>query len=365
MTQSCDHLWSHAGRGYIPSLDGLRAVSILLVILGHAGLSDKIPGGFGVTIFFFLSGYLITLLLCREWARYGGISFTAFYQRRVVRLGPPLALTILLSLGLCLASLVPGDLSIAALMSQIFFVYNYFTLHVSPATSVEGLGILWSLSVEEQFYLVWPLLFLAIGRGRITTRHLTWALLVILLWRALRHYGLGHSEWMIYISSDTRFDSLLYGCLLALVMSRGPLPEWVDRPRTMYVALIGAFAVIILTFLIRDPGFRSTLRYSALGLALLPVFYYAVRRPDHLIFQPLNWAIMRRIGIYSYTSYLVHYVFMHMLETLGLRHGDPLAYIPAVMILSFGWAALVHEVAEKPLKPLRARLIGHTAPTPS
>ena len=106
---------------YIPSLDGLRAVSILIVLLSHAGVSQRIPGGFGVTIFFFLSGFLITTLLLREYDRNGTVSLRNFYIRRLLRLTPPLLLTLLAAAVLYMLGFVRGALDPATLLSQIFF----------------------------------------------------------------------------------------------------------------------------------------------------------------------------------------------------------------------------------------------------
>jgi peptidoglycan/LPS O-acetylase OafA/YrhL len=92
----------------IPSLDGIRAVSVLIVVLSHVGLGHVVPGGLGVTIFFFLSGYLITTLLLQEHARNGSIHVGRFYIRRFLRLAPPLMITLAVAYALVLSGLVPG-----------------------------------------------------------------------------------------------------------------------------------------------------------------------------------------------------------------------------------------------------------------
>lgn len=345
---------------YIPSLDGLRAVSITLVLLAHAGVSDLIPGGFGVTVFFFLSGFLITTLMTREQDRHGSVALRAFYLRRVVRLGPPILVTMVAATALALAGLAEGDLSPAAYLSQLFFVYNYYALSDGAASSVAGLEILWSLSVEEHFYLVWPVLFIGIARGWFGLRAVLALLVAILVWRAVRVFAFGHDEWEIYISTDTRFDSLLYGCLLALLVWRGEADRlFPDTPLVRLPLIAAALAVILATFLVRDEVFRSTLRYTLQGIALMPLFHYAVRRPQDLIFQPLNWAPVRMIGVWSYTIYLCHFVIIHALAHTGVaRIGDPAMLVLSVA-LSCAFAAAVHRFAEQPLKPLRSRLTGH------
>jgi len=347
-------------RGYIPSLDGIRAVSIALVFVAHVGWGHVVPGGFGVTIFFFLSGYLITTLLFREYETSGRISLNAFYLRRVFRLGPPLLLTMAAASLLVVTGLAEGDLDPATFASQIFFYYNYWSLSDAAGSSVEGLGILWSLAVEEHFYLVWPSIFLLIARKRISSRHVLIGLSVILLWRVVRFYLLGHSAWDVYISTDTRIDSILFGCLLAMIVNSGAASRFFpDGVAARYLVMAVAIIVLLLCFVVREEGFRSTLRYTLQGLALMPLFYYAIFRPEDPLFRWLNGRVIRRIGVYSYTIYLCHFVIIYALERTEL---ETAARVILALALSIGWAALVNELVEKPLKPLRTKLHGFAAP---
>ena len=344
---------------FIPSLDGLRAVSILIVFASHAGVSNLIPGGFGVTVFFFLSGFLITTLMIREFDRYGSVAFGAFYLRRALRLLPPLFITLVVSMTAVRAGFLDGDLDPATVFSQVFFIYNYYGLYGDGGSNVEGLSILWSLSVEEQFYLFFPALFVVNARGGISLSFIVALIAAIVIWRTVRVVGFGHEEWMVYISTDTRLDSLLYGCLLAILDWRG-LSRRVF-PQGPAAGLMIAFALIVLlvTFAVRDPVFRSTLRYTLQGIALMPLFHYAVTRPSMLPFRPLNWAPVRRLGVYSYTIYLVHFVVILGLERADFgAPGEPL-FIATAAIVSVGYAALIYELAERPLKPFRARTTGH------
>ena len=142
----------------IPSLNGLRAVSVLLVVSAHAGLSDLIPGGLGVTIFFFLSGYLITTLMLAENEQTGAISIRNFYARRILRLAPPLLITLAIAYSLTYLGFLQGRITLAALVSQLLYFANYYILFFDPnAQSMPGgTGILWSLAVEEHFYIFFP-----------------------------------------------------------------------------------------------------------------------------------------------------------------------------------------------------------------
>ncbi len=344
---------------YIPSLDGLRAISILLVLFSHAGVSQKLPGGFGVTIFFFLSGFLITTLLLREHNRTGTISLRNFYVRRVLRLTPPLLLSLLAAAALVLLGVAQGVLDPMTLISQIFFFYNYFSLYGDPQ-SIEGLGVLWSLSVEEHFYFIWPTLFLFLMRGRLKLGHIVGLIVLFLVWRYIRVLFLHGDEWTIYTSTDTRFDSLLFGCLLAILQTWYPTRlKCAPLPMLAIVAL--AFAALLVTFVIRDPVFRSTWRYTVQGLALMPIFHFAVTMPQVVIFRPLNWAPLRRIGVWSYTIYLIHFVIIRAFEANGLVPPNRVLFALIVLALSCLWAALVFEIGEKPFHAWRRRLSDNKA----
>lgn len=344
--------------GIIPSLDGLRAVSITIVFLTHAGVSNLVPGGFGVTVFFFLSGYLITTLLAREFDRFGFVAYRAFYIRRAVRLLPPLLLTLALSLVLALWGLTEGRPDPMGLISKLLFFYNYYNIFVGREVGIHGTSILWSLAVEEHFYFVFPVIFVAFARGRLNIPAVIVLLVLILAWRGLRHAAFGDSAWTIYIATDTRFDSLIYGCLLALMSWRGHMQRLMPI-HWKWPLLAGALVALLASFLIRDEFFRSTLRYSLQGLALMAVFRYAVACPGSFLFRPLNWTIVRWIGVYSYTIYLVHLLVIQALERLGMAEGNKLVFVLSAALLSVAYAACIHAWVERPLKAVRARASGH------
>ncbi len=348
-----------AEMGAIPSLDGIRAIAVGVVFVSHVGFHVPVPGGFGVTIFFFLSGFLITTLLSREQDRFGSISLKAFYARRVLRLMPPLLVTMTGAVALALGGLVPADLDPAALLSQLFFFYNYFAVATGDRTSgVEGLRVLWSLAVEEHFYLVFPVVFMAFARGRLRLWHFGGMLVAILAWRIFRYHVLGSSEWVIYVSTDTRFDSLLWGCVLALMLWKTDLGARMPDRSGMWLLIGCALAILAVTFIIRDEAFRATWRYTFQGASLFILFHYAVARADLPLFRPLQWAWVRRVGVWSYTLYLCHHVIIWALRDnlpgLGLMQ---LALLAAA--LSLGWAALVWLLIERPLARVRQQLTGH------
>lgn len=344
-------------KGAIPSLDGIRAVSVAIVFFAHAGVSDAIAGGFGVTIFFFLSGFLITTLFIREWRDTGGIHIGKFYVRRFLRLSPPLFFTLGLGYLLVFLGVADGEFDTLAILSQVFYFHNYFLAAFPDAGSVVvGLQPLWSLSVEEHFYLIFPLIFLLFTRGTVRVQHVLIMLAAIVAWRYFRWQFLLDTQWEIYISTDTRFDSILYGCLLAILERNGRAARILpDDTRRMSMILFGALLVLALSILARDLTFRSTLRYTVQGLALMVVFHYAVTQPGYWLFRPLNVGWVRTIGLYSYSIYLAHYVIIRIVEKQGWFGGNFALVVLAAVVITVAYAAFVWHVVEAMPRKLRHR----------
>lgn len=346
---------------HIPSLDGLRAGSIGLVFASHAGYDHVVPGGLGVTVFFFISGFLITTLLFREILRYGSVSYAAFYARRALRLMPPLLVVLLTGMLLVGTGILTGRIDTPTVISQIFFVFNYFDVY-GPARPIPGQEVFWSLSVEEHFYLIWPAVFtllLAMSRG--ANGVFVILLLLFPIWRAVRWYLFGDTPGELYYLSDVRLDSLLYGCWLAVLMARGRIPAAADRKDVRLAALGLSLLVLAFTIAYRDEGFRNVWRYSLQGIALMPIFYYAVTSPKWWAFRPLNWSAVRMVGVLSYTIYLIHFTLIELVEQhTGLYDGGPRVLLAAIL-LSLGYAAAVHWLVERPSARLRRRVTGHRA----
>lgn len=344
--------------GSIPSLDGFRAVAILLVFLAHVPIAYSVPGGFGVTLFFFLSGFLITTLLFREYDNTGNIALGAFFWRRALRLLPPIAATLAMALAFFAAGIAPGDGDLGAVTAQLLFYFNYYLVEAYGGTTVDGLGVFWSLSVEGHFYLLWPFVFLSLARGRIRVSHVAVLIGLVLLWRTLRVWIFGADEWQIMLSTDTRIDSLLWGCFLAVLMRPG---GWLDRPAPgfwLIHSLLAGAAVLLLVadFGISNQRLRSSIQYTLEGLALVPVFFLAVRRPDFWCFRPLNWAPVRTLGQWSYAIYLGHYVLIETLAANGLLVGGIGLFLVVAVLLTLLWGWLIHRIVERPLAPLRVQL---------
>jgi peptidoglycan/LPS O-acetylase OafA/YrhL len=343
---------------HVPSLDGIRAVSFLIVFAAHAGLDRVIPGGFGVTVFFFLSGYLITTLLRMEQNKYGTISVRRFYLRRALRILPPFYLVLGLAALAARVSVIPGGVSGHAITAQALHLANYWIVRHGYDGQPYGTGVYWSLAVEEHFYVVFPCLYLvlcSVVRGRRRQGMLLWTLCAVVLgWRCSLVYGQHAALDRTYVASDTRADSILFGCALALAgnpMLDGPsrLSEAVWKR----VVLPASTLLLLVTFVYRSPAFRETFRYSLQGVALSPVFVMAVRYPDWGAFRILNLRVMSFLGVLSYPLYLVHHV---LLGALGGVPLGPAARALIALAMSIAVAWVIHEVVEKPCARLRRGL---------
>lgn len=329
--------------GFIPAIEGLRGVAILLVIVSHVGLGDAVPVGFGVTLFFFISGFLITSLLLHEQAQTGDIALGAFYARRFLRLAPELLTMI------CVVSVVCAFIGHAPhrgeLLAAAFYMTNYFVL--LGGTLTLPLISLWSLAVEEHYYLLYPLILRKVGGNpRRLLIGMIALVVAVLLWRTILVFVFHCSDDRTYFATDTRIDSIIYGAILS-VLTRMKAAEYLTR----WYFLVGAVALLG-TFLIRNDAFRQTLRFSLQGIALLPLFYAAVFADRLPLKRILESAPMLLIGRLSYSLYLWHFPVVML---VGQYTKWPAA--AAIPIFS-AIAACSYYFIEARLTPLRKRLHG-------
>jgi peptidoglycan/LPS O-acetylase OafA/YrhL len=346
----------------IPSLDGLRASSIAIVAASHCGLGALIPGGLGVTIFFFLSGYLITTLLLREVADTGTINIGHFYLRRALRLYPPLILTLAIAYTLVHFGVLGGSITMAGFLSQLFYFANYYQLFFDAGGGVpDGTGILWSLAVEEHFYLVYPLFLLGFIRyRRVSGLPVILALLcgAALLWRMHLAAGPDFFAARTYYASDTRFDSILFGCIFAVLShQRPPDPYTTDTSARYWSLFVAGMVGIMVSVAYRGAFFRETFRYTLQGISLAPIFYFALNARPTFVFRILNSALFKRIGIYSYSIYLFHFIFLAALTRAlaGSSRPDlpPLLLFCLIMGGSCAFAFLVDTLIDPYFRRLR------------
>jgi peptidoglycan/LPS O-acetylase OafA/YrhL len=332
-------------------IEGLRAVAILLVVACHCGVSWCAGGFIGVDVFFVLSGYLITGLLVAEIRRTSGLDLPRFYARRARRLLPATLVMLLVTLAAASLIQVPEDLTFAAraaratalYVSNVFFDVNaadYF------APDVESNPFLhtWSLGVEEQFYLIWPLLVMVGIRSGATSRPLTVLMsavtvvsLVFCIWATAHH------PTMAFYELPARAWEFAFGGLLACAtLPRLGTVTWTT------VGWIGLGAILAPAYLLQDdsgfPGWRATI--PALGaVAVLAAGAALPRRGVGVL---LNWRPMQYIGARSYSWYLWHWPFIVL--SAAIAPAIPVAARVVVGVAALGAAALSYRFVEQPVR---------------
>lgn len=335
--------------GRMKVLDGLRAIAVLLVMLSHASLGHIIPGGFGVTIFFFLSGYLITTLLRIEFERDGTVSFRGFYLRRTVRIIPPMLICYGVAVLLMQSGAVGRELVPAGIPWDLLFLTNYAEINSRIPIP------LWSLNIEEHFYLLFPAVFLLILRLPPNTR--VGAILALIgAALALRFFEIARGNaYYIFYWSHTRFDAILFGVLLTVDQARG------NKTGSTWPYFTAGLGAILLSFVIRDEVFRETVRYTLQGVGLFFVFKFLLEGGRNIVSAALETYPLKRIADWSYVLYLIHMPLLLAAEH-GLT-GLPLwARVSIGYAAAFAFAALMERNVERPLLAWRKRYEGSWQP---
>jgi len=343
-----------AAPSHLPTLDGWRAVAILAVLGCHAHwptveLNRLAPyGAMGVSVFFALSGFLITRRLMEEWRAAGRIDGESFYARRAFRILPPmlvyLAVVSLLGLGL---HWIPMDLG--QLAASLFFYRNYLT---APVTQAWYTGHFWSLAVEEHFYLIWPVLLWMAGLRR--ARWLAPALaLAVAVWRVAdsRYDWIGRLDPALRGSvarTDYRLDILLYGCAVALIWDDPRVQSILRRIGGSLLALAAAVAAVCCQVW-TPPGYLTMV---AISMALLPAA--TVAKPRSWAGRVLEMPVLAWVGRMSYSLYIWQQLFLPpsgLPQPLGMWQRGPwnLAAI-------FACAALSYYLVERPAMAFGKRL---------
>ncbi|MER7070079.1 acyltransferase [Terrabacter sp. NPDC000476] len=326
-------------------LDGVRGLAILLVVAAHVGLPVRWGGLSGVTLFFVLSGYLITSLLLREWDTWGALSLWRFWGRRALRLLPALVLLLALT-PVLLAATNDERLSTYAVgaLASLLYVGNWVRI---AGTDLGVLNHLWSLSVEEQFYVVWPAVFLTL---------MTWlrrrALAVVL---ALAGLATFYSVWTrgsalrLDISTETNAFALLLGVALAFALAGVRAQGWqlpATSPLVPFVVLVAVSA-----FPSHSPDVDHAL-FRPLGavFALLGVWlvYAAVSGHSRVV----GSRVMVFFGTISYALYLWHQTLINSRLLGEHTTARNLALVAVAIVVS--WLSWV--LVERPVGRLRGRL---------
>jgi peptidoglycan/LPS O-acetylase OafA/YrhL len=361
--------------GYQPALDGLRAAAVLAVMLFHAEVGWAVGGFLGVDAFFVLSGFLITSLLLAEWMRNrprprgrGHIDLVDFYRRRLRRLLPAL---LLMLLGVAAyGAFVAKSSDISSLRDDAFaaLVYvgnwhqmsapqGYFAQFASPSP----LQHTWSLAVEEQWYLIWPLVIVALlhFRMRLTTFLRVVVLLAIsssVLMALL--YNSGHGTSRVYYGTDTRAQELLVGSALAVMFTQWGYLKSRWARMTSHVAAGLAVVVLVVAWGSIDGSTAWLYRGGFLLLAVcVALVVLSVIQPDR---TPLRWALSLRpvcwIGAISYGLYLWHWPVYVWLTSARTGVSDPTVLLAIRFAVTFAIATASYYLVEMPIRQQRFRL---------
>ncbi len=352
------------GQRYMPGLDGLRAVAVLAVLAYHEQFGWAKGGLLGVAVFFTLSGYLITDLLLAQWTTAGQLRLKDFWLRRARRLLP--AVFVMLAVVTAWVTIadrarlagVRGPVVAALTYTSNWYLIiknqSYFARFAPP----QPFDHLWSLAVEEQFYLLWPwlLLLALLGLRQRGARSASWLAIPTLALAAgsavamLLLYHAGLDPTRVYEGTDTRAFGLLIGAALAMIW---PSCYWTRPTRGVILVTDGAAAVglVVVAVMIVTVGEYSAFIYHG-GLVLLSfataVIVATCAVPGSLIGRGLGWAPLRWIGVRSYGIYLWHYPVIVLSSRANGAEGLPRAAIQ--IAASIALAALSWQFVEEPVR---------------
>lgn len=350
-------------RRYMPGLDGFRGLAVLAVIFYHMNFSWAAGGLLGVTVFFVLSGYLITNILLTDWETKGKIQLKRFWWRRIRRLFPAMYAMLLVVFvwitlfdRALLAPLREDFLSVIFYFSNWWFIikdHSYFASYETPSL----VGHFWSLAIEEQFYILWPILIIAMmlifkkrGVG------IFWTMLILAaistVWMGYL-YEPGADPSRVYYGTDTRAFSLLIGAALAVVWPSNKLSEKVGISQRIFLDTIGLIVLVIIGAVVFYTDQFSEFMYTGgmfLFSILVAILLAVLAHPASILakvmsFKPLRWA-----GLRSYAMYLWHYPIVILIGSSYYNDGTWSWTVVLQLILIAVIAELSWRYIEEPVK---------------
>ncbi|MGA0204993.1 MAG: acyltransferase family protein [Ilumatobacteraceae bacterium] len=335
-----ERLPAATGLGYRPGLDGLRALAVVSVIGFHSGVFDW--GWVGVDVFFALSGWLITGLVIDEIERTDRLSLRAFWARRARRLFPALGVSIVLVAVLGLLDLV--DIRRRGLLGAATYATNWLNItggrsYWDEFANPDPLEHLWSLAIEEQIYLVWPMLIaglVIIGRSRVGIRVAAAAIVVLSFGFASYGASNGWSIDRLYQGTDTRASTFALGAVVAGLSLRR-LPSWANHLLLITSLALGAWMA--------RHGVGDTDMFRGRMLAISLCGLVAVISAAAITSGPLCNPVLRRLGLWSYGLYLFHRPVAIALESISIWIRFAL-----VVAITIALASVSYHLVEQPIR---------------
>jgi peptidoglycan/LPS O-acetylase OafA/YrhL len=343
-------------------------------MLFHIGYPWARGGFIGVDVFFVLSGFLITTLLWQEWEKNGFISLKKFYARRALRLLPALVLFLLIvgSLKLMFGAKGTSLYTMKAILASLFYVMNWAAaLQWFDLERISEIGHTWSLSTEEQFYMLWPILFLFLLRCKLNRKLMLMILAVgAAIPTALRYilWQEPNSSMRLYFGFDTRADGLLLGCLIGLAASWNLLPK--SRLSQVASMTLAICAVVFLVYVsVGGPISRSFPTansflyigggFTLVNLSIAVILVYLLAATPKSMMAVLEWDVLVWIGQLSYGLYLWHCPVFQGLFTIGFLQSAIDLFSPDMQLnhfaLAFTCAVLSYYFVEQPFLRIKQR----------
>ena len=346
---------------YQPALDGIRALAVAAVLAYHAGFTWARGGFLGVDAFFVLSGFLITGLLLAEWRKRGRIGLTGFWARRARRLLP--ALFLMLAGVALYAVFLASDLELGRIrgdaLATIAYVANWRPIFVGQSyfdqySVPSPLRHAWSLGIEEQYYIVWPLVVIVLLKLRLGFWGLLTASVALMLGSALLMALLfqpGHDPSRVYYGTDTRAQSLLVGSVLSMLLLQfGPVRHQLLRSLLQALALVCAAAIGFFWHITPE---GSTLLYRGgfllLALGVAAVIFAVVQPRSGPVGRVLSVPPLRGLGVISYGVYLWHWP-LYMVLTAERTHCSGYELFGLRVLATLAVATVSYHLVEKPLR---------------
>lgn len=333
----------------IPILNGLRAIAVLLVVFYHAGL--PVPGGFGVLIFFTLSGFLITWLLLAEFRKTGAISLRKFYIRRSLRIFPAFYAYWLILLAVLLV--FHRRIVVGQFLASFFYANDYYQAILGDPNT--GLSHTWSLAVEEQFYLIWAPAAVILLRRRWMFPALLYAIPILWTHRLVLVLFQVHQGY-IYEAFDTRAGDLLVGCLLAWLLFNKKWPRLfrvVCHPAGLF-SIAAALAVLLAAEARWSANFRDTVSFTAEPMLVAALIAGLIDARGTFLGRFLDSSLVSGLGRISYSVYLYQQPLVGPLDKL-LTPVPLLVRAPLIAAGVSAAALLSYHAIEKPFLNMKRR----------
>ena len=351
-----------------PELDSLRALSVMLVVAAHVGF-NFIPGGFGVTVFFVISGYIITRLILEEFSYFGNIDIKKFYFRRFWKLFPPFLAIIFIPSIILFDKM---DLSGMAILAQLLFYFNWHKEHYWSVGVLPGTGVVWSLSIEEQFYIAIALCVSLTLRMKSSAFIRILKYIFVALWTLSTTFRLSlahiyknslHDETgnlpRIYLGTDTRISSICIGGLLAILSPTIIKRKSLTKATSIFLVFVSTFTIFS-TLLIRDSFFRDSIRFTLqeISVAILIFTGVVVKLWPSFLNALARNRLIQKIGLASYSIYLSHLILIILFTILFDFKTTQTEYQITQLVLIVGVVATgiaLHHLFDLPFEKQRQK----------